>query len=84
MNGTQGVGVPGIAGVLRLATLMKTVKGESAKPDDLRYKWEYRIIKVGRRKSRDWPQHRHGSPECRESRGEERTVGVTDRLCVEA
>lgn len=37
-----------------------------------------------RRKSRDWPQQRHGSPECRGSRGEERTVGVTDRLCVEA
>ena len=37
-----------------------------------------------RRKSRDWPQHWHGSPECRGSRGEERTVGVTDRLCVGA
>ena len=44
-NGTQGAGMPGIAGVLRLAALMKTVKGESARPDDLRYKWEYRIIK---------------------------------------
>ncbi|WP_176702590.1 hypothetical protein [Bacteroides thetaiotaomicron] len=37
-----------------------------------------------RRKSQDWPQHRHGSPEWRGSRGEERTVGVPDRLCVEA
>ncbi|ERI85461.1 MULTISPECIES: hypothetical protein [Bacteroides] len=40
--------------------------------------------KSKRRESWDWAQHKHGNLECRGSRGEERTVGVTDRLCVEA
>ena len=76
--------MPGIAGVLRYAALSEGYNGIIVMPDNSCYNGGLNVIKVRRLKSRDWPQHRHGSPKCSGSRGEERTVGVTDRLCVEA